>query len=205
LATRKNPFPFHPTAHRRCYRLTDRRPMVRMVRSFMHKHPRRDRGLTNVMAILAPIALLLMVAIVPVHVGSRASVAAPSGPLIIDGTVNSSAGSPVVGADVVVTILDGATVKATQSFTSVVYGFYTVTFAYGDWDYGNTILVVATYGSDVGQNSTIASFDFQTIDVKLGTVIGIPELGGPAMTALTVSAIGMMVVFYARRRRSESP
>jgi len=169
----------------------------------MHKHPRRDKGLASVMAILAPVALLLMVAVVPIHVGSRATIAAPIGPLIVDGTVYSSAGSVVNGATVVVTIYNGTTYRGVQSTTSDPSGFYTVTFGNSEWDIGYTVFVAATKGSDSGLNSTVVSFDFETIDVKLGTVI--PELGGPAMTALTVSAIGMMVVVYARRRRSYSP
>jgi hypothetical protein len=175
-----------------------------MVRTFMHKHPRRDKGLASVMAILAPIALLLMVAIVPIHIGSRATIAAPPiGPLIVDGTVYSSAGGVVDGAAVVVTIYNGTTYRGVQSTTSDPSGFYTVTFANSEWDIGYKVFVAATKGSDSGLNSTFVSFDFETIDVKLGTVI--PELGGPAMTALTVSAIGMMVVVYARRRGSYSP
>jgi hypothetical protein len=180
--------------------------MVRMVRTFMHKHPRRDRGLAKVMAILAPIALLLMVALVPIHVGSRAAVAAPTGPLAVDGIIYSSGGLPVVGATVIVTIFDGVTVRVVMPTSSDVNGFYAVSVDMAFWSTGNTILVGAQKGSDVGENSTVADegFPFATIDVHLG-VSGIPELGGPATTALTVSAIGMMVVFYARRRRSYSP
>jgi hypothetical protein len=155
------------------------------------------------MAILAPIALLLMVALVPIHIGSRASMAAV-GPLAVDGIIYSSGGIPVVGATVVVSIFDGLTFRAASlPFTSDSNGFYAVSFGGSEWDIGNRIVVVATHGSDIGQNETVADFDFQTIDVHLGTVI--PELGGPVTTALTVSAIGMMVVFYARRRRPESP
>jgi hypothetical protein len=102
-----------------------------------------------------------------------------------------------------VTIYNGTTYRGVQSTTSDPTGFYTVTFGNSEWDIGYTVFVAATKGSDSGLNSTVVSFDFETIDVKLGTVI--PELGGPAMTALTVSAIGMMVVVYARRRRSYSP
>lgn len=174
----------------------------------MHKHPRRDRGLASVMAMLAPIALLLMVAIVPIHIGSRSSMAAlPSGPLVVDGNVSSSTGSPVSGANVVVTVKNGSTVIIILPTTSDSNGFYTVTVDHGFWGVGYTILVEAAKGSDVGQNSTeITDPDAfgMTVDVKLGTT-GIPELGGPAMTALTVSAIGMMVVFFARRSRSLSP
>jgi hypothetical protein len=202
LATRRNPFPFLSNANRRCYRLTDRRPMVRMVRTFMHKHPRRERGLVSVMAIIAPIALFLMVALVPIHVASRASIAA-TGPLIVDGYVYSSTGVPVSGADVVVSIFDGTTHRWTEPpNTTDISGFYTVTVDPGQWDLGNTIVVGATKGTDVGENQTIADFEFQTIDVHFGTVI--PELGGPAVTVLTVSAIGIMVVFCARRRGHES-
>jgi hypothetical protein len=157
------------------------------------------------MAILAPIALLLMVALVPIHVGSRASMAA-TGPLPVDGTIYSSGGVAVAGADVVVTILDGMNVRVNLPTTSDVNGFYQVSVDPGFWDTGNTIRVSAAKGSDVGENSTVADedFPFATIDVHLG-VSPIPELGGSAMVALTVSATGMLVVFFARRRGSSSP
>ena len=171
----------------------------------MHKHPRRDRGLTSVMAILAPIALLLMVALVPIHIGSRASMAA-TGPLAVSGIIYSPGGTPVVSATVIVTILDGTNVRVVLPTTSDTNGFYTVTVSNSLWDTGNTIAVGAQKDSDVGENSTVADEldPFPTVDVHLGTA-PIPELGGSAITALTVSAIGMMVVFYARRRRSYSP
>lgn len=171
----------------------------------MHKHPRREKGLTSVMAILGPIALLLMVALVPIHVGSGASTAGV-GPLLVSGTVNSSAGSPVNGAAVVVTVLDGVTVRIFMPTTSDINGFYAVSVDPNKWDVGNTIEVVATYNSVVGQNSSVITDPDafgMTIDVKIGTVI--PELGGPVTIALAVSAIGAMVVFYSRRRGSESP
>jgi hypothetical protein len=179
--------------------------MMRMVRSFMYKHPRRDRGLAKVMAILAPIALLLMVALVPIHVGSRAAVAAV-GPLAVDGTIYSSSGAIVAGASVVVTILDGTNVRVVMPTTSDINGFYAVSVDPSFWSTGNTILVGATKGSDFGENSTVADegTPFATIDVHLG-ISTIPELGGPATVALTVTAIGMLVVFFARRRGSSSP
>jgi hypothetical protein len=157
------------------------------------------------MAILAPIALLLMVALVPVHIGSRA-VTAAAGPLAVDGVIYSSGGINVTGATVIVTILDGTTVRVVMPTTSDANGFYAVSVAPTLWSTGNTILVGATKGSDVGENSTVADEDnpFATIDVHFG-MSAIPEFGGPAMTALTVSAIGMMVVVYARRRGSYSP
>jgi hypothetical protein len=178
--------------------------MIRMVRSFMHKHPRHEGGLTSVMAILAPVALLLMVALVPVHIASRAAIAA-TGPLVVDGTIYSSGGLLVVGAAVIVTILDGTTVRVIMPTTSDVNGFYTVSVDQSFWSTGNTIAVGATKGSDVGENSTFADegYPFATIDVHLGG--SIPELGGPAMVALTVSASGILVVFFARRRGPYSP
>lgn len=173
----------------------------------MYKHPRRDKGLASVMAILAPIALLLMVALVPIHVGSHAVTAnLPVGPLIVDGYVNSSAGVPVNLATVHVTVWNGTTQTANLPNTSDSSGFYMVTVSPGLWDVGFLIVVWATNGIDVGQNSTVVIDPLafgMTIDVKLGT-IAIPEFGSPAMTALTVSAIGIMVVFYARRRGSIS-
>jgi hypothetical protein len=202
LATRRNPFPFHSYANRRCYRLTDRRPMKRMVRTFMHKHPRRDRGFVSVMAILAPIGLLLMVMLMPSHVGSRASIAA-TGPLVVDGHVYTATDGPVSSADVTVTVFNGMVQRATQSTITDSAGFYTVTIDHSQWDSGNTLVVNATKGVDTGQNSTTIDFEFMTVDVKFGTVV--PELGGPAVTALTVCAIGMMVVLYARRSRSTPP
>ncbi len=202
MATRRNPFPLLSAYNRRCYRLTDRRPMKRMVKTFMYKHPRRESGLAIKMAMLAPVVLLLMVAVVPLHVGSRASVAA-IGPLAVSGTVYSATGTPVVGANVVVTIWNGGTLRATQLTTSISSpaGFYEVTFSNSEWDTGNTIQVAAEFNSATGLNSTVADEignPFPTIDVHLGTVV--PELAGPVTTVLTVSAIGIMVMLLARRR-----
>ena len=172
----------------------------------MYKHPRRDRGLTSVMAILAPIALLLMVALVPIHIGSHAAVAA-TGPLVVDGIVYSSGGNPVANADVQVTVLDGINLRVVMPTTSDVNGFYTVTVDRAFWDAGNTISVSATDGTNIGSNSTVVTDPDAfgvTVDVHLGAT-GIPELGGPATVALTVAAIGMLVVFFARRRGPSSP
>ncbi len=176
--------------------------MIRMVKTFMHRPQRRNRGLMSLMAILPPVVLILMVALVPPYVGSRASVAA-IGPLVVSGTVMDSGGAPVVGASVVVTILNGVTPRAILPTTSVAAGFYTVSFGNGDWDTGNTIFVAASFNSQVGENSTIAdeADPFPIIDVHLGSTV-IPELGGPATTILAVSGIGMLVVVYARRRGS---
>jgi hypothetical protein len=177
--------------------------MVRMVRTFMHKHPRRETGLVSVMAIIAPIALLMMVALVPIHVASRASIAA-TGPLTVDGIVYSSTGVLVSGASVVVSIWNGTTLRWTEPSTSTdISGFYSVAIAPGNWDLGNRAVVAASKGIESGANQTVIDFDFQTVDVHFGTVI--PELGGTATTVLAVSAIGMMVVFYSRRHRQESP
>jgi len=170
----------------------------------MHKHPRRDRGFASVMAILSPVCLLLIVAIVPIHVGSRASVAAV-GPLAVYGWVNyTAAGGPVDGANVVVTIYNGLIPGATQTVATDSSGVYFLTFAPSDYNVGNTVNVNASKGVYYSNVSVVILDEFP-LDINLNFSTQIPELGGTAMILLTVSAVGMMVVVYARKRRSEAP
>jgi len=175
--------------------------MVRMVRTFMYKHPRREHGLVSVFAVLMPIAIFFAATLAPVNLGSKAVIAA-TGPLIVDGTIYSSTGTKVPGASVNVSISNGATLRSWQTTSSDVNGFYTVTFGNSDWDVGNTITVSAVKGLSSGQNSTTAVDTVEmTIDVHFGAVI--PEFGGPAL-ALVLAGVAVPIVLLARRRGTGS-
>ncbi len=172
--------------------------MVRMVKTFMYKHPRREHGLGSVLAVLVPIAIFFVAALAPMNLGSKAVMAA-TGPLIVDGHIYSETDALVSGASVTVSVYNGATLRSSQATTSDGSGFYTVTFGNSDWDLGNTIRVTASKLTSSGQNETTATDSFMTIDVHFGTVI--PELGGPTLV-LALGGVALPIVVLTHRQRA---
>ena len=163
---------------------------------------------------LAIITSLLLVTLFVVTIvaapGSFLSAESETAPsedmMIVSGTVYDSGGLPVVGADVNVSMYDGATLRSYQTDVSDSSGVYAATFGPmmgGEpWGVGDTILVVADDGECSGTNSTVAGDDlFPEIDVKLTTMI--PEFGNLGALVPIVGILGIfMVFFFARKERN---
>ncbi|UCE91289.1 MAG: hypothetical protein JSV90_07720 [Methanobacteriota archaeon] len=137
---------------------------------------------------------------------------APSdNPTIVTGTVYDSGGTPVIGADVNVSMYDGATLRSYQTDVTDSLGMYEASFGFGiggdEWGVNDTILVVAEYGEEIGTNSTVAhAIDdpgmLQYVNVTIGTVI--PEFGDLGAILPIVGSLGIfMALFFARRKNSD--
>lgn len=124
-------------------------------------------------------------------------------PKVVDGYVRDLSGLPVPGANVTVSVYDGATLKGTQYYDSTEGdGFYTVTLEGPQWDPGDEIRVTATYGLESAQNSTVADDGpFQSVDVTMSIVI--PEFGtysGSPVLGLSLGIIAIFAIVASRRR-----
>jgi len=122
----------------------------------------------------------------------------------VTGRVYNSGGLPVVGADVNVSMYDGATLRSYQSDVSDSFGDYVIIFggAVGPaWAVGDTILVFAEHGDYSGTNSTTAAdLPIQEIDVKLNILI--PEFGDLGALVPIAGVFGIfMALFFVRRER----
>ena len=157
------------------------------------------------------VALLLatMVAAPASDEGAELEGAPSDDPTIVMGTVYDSGGTPVIGADVNVSMYDGATLRSYQTDVTDSLGMYQANFGFGfgsdDWGVGDTILVVAEYGEESGTNSTVAHDiddpdSLQYVNVTIGTVI--PEFGDLGTVVPVVGVLGMfMAFFFARKER----
>ena len=129
--------------------------------------------------------------------------AGPVDNLTIQGTVYDSGGSPLDGADVVVT---DTTTHVSLDYVSFAGGFYTLTFSAGDWGIGDTIRVVANVlGEEEKVNSSEVPADIEsdsyamTIDVHFGTAI--PQLGSSVGMMIAAGLVGLVAVVAVGVRR----
>ena len=179
--------------------MADRARPRQLMKSFMYVHPHRRGNRGPVMAVVLISLLLLMLALtLRSTIVIRAGTAA-SDNLIVFGTVYDSSGNPVELADVTVTVVGSA--AAPQSVQSIEEGFYTVTFDMKDWQIGDTVKVVASFGGESGENQTTAGSAYPEIDVHLVPSIPIPEFHDSASVMLTIGAMASLVLLVARRRR----
>jgi len=170
-----------------------------LMRSFMYRHTHR-RGSRKPAMVVVLVALLVLALAMMLRstVVFRAGTAAADN-LIVFGTVYDSNGIAVEGADVNVTVIGSIVPSPYQLTASIVGGFYTVTFVSTDWQIGDTVKVVASFGGESGENQTTAASENLEIDAHL--VAAIPELDGPASVMLTVGGTAALVLLVARRRR----
>lgn len=123
-------------------------------------------------------------------------------PKIVRGYVWDSEGRTVESADVTVNIKDGGSTIATYTETTNSAGFYSLTVDPADWDEGNTIETIASFGGNQESNSTTAtSAAIQYVNVTF--TFEIPEFG--SMTGLLVAggllgAVGVVALVYFRKR-----
>ena len=198
--------------------MVDKELLEQAVKSFMYKHPVGGHDMKHGIAVLTVMVMVLGLPISAIVLNNpssaNASVTPPKGsqaddgqmtvsqqsvfPKIVDGTVRDLVGTPIGGASVTVTMMNGTTVTGTQTYTTVLDGFYTVTFQPAEWNAGYTITVSVTKGPEIGWNSTAADSEpFQTVDVTLGVVI--PEISGLTVVGVPLFVAALAAIFFRRR------
>ena len=173
---------------------------------------KRGKRLKSRLAIAAASLLVagLLAAAITVAPSANVSVGLETAPsdliTVVTGTVYDSGGSPVIGAEVNVSMYDGETLRSYYEDTTTSDGSYSTTFGplpgMEPWGVGDTILVVAEDGEYFGTNSTTAQYcAMQYVNVTLSTVI--PEFGelGSLIPIAGVLSI-FMAFFFARRERN---
>lgn len=163
-----------------------------------HPHRRGDRRLA-IAVILVSLLLLTLVATLRSTIVLRSGTADGITPLIVFGYVNDSSGNPVEGADVTVTVTGTIDPAPSQFTMSIVDGFYSVSFNGTDWNTGDTVKVIASFGGESGENQILA--DSGNLEINVTLVATIPELHGSASLMLTVGAMAALVLLVVRRRR----
>jgi hypothetical protein len=127
-------------------------------------------------------------------------------PTFVTGTVYDSGETPVIGADVNVSMYDGATLRSYATDQTDSQGKYLIEFGFlmgPEWGVGDTIVVVAEYNEQSGVNSTVAVVGpMQYVNVTIGTVI--PEFGDLGVVLPVVGVLGMFMALFFARRESRS-
>ena len=162
------------------------------------------RVMTHGSLIIAFMAVAVAaIALMPVF---SQSVSAATMPKAVRGYITDSAGNPLEGALVVVNIraqADYDTIRATDSYTSLSTGYYSISFGPSDWDVGDTIQVIATWESNQRDNETAADgAAFQ--DVWVVFPFEIPQFGSLLGALVAIGAVGAVgAVFVVSKRRKD--
>jgi len=127
------------------------------------------------------------------------SARADPGVLGVYGYVRDSANNPMVGADVLVWIVDPTNHLRTTTDTD---GFYTVTFPDANWTEDNTIRVTVTSILGTEYNETTITDNPMEIWVDLSTAI--PEFGGMLGALVAALLIGVVAVVAVGSRRQRT-
>jgi len=181
--------------------------MEQMMSTFYYKRPRRRRTpLLNLgRAAIVAAAILFIGAATAVFLLSSSITSAAEGPKGVDGIVRDSFGDVVVGADVTVNIRNkpSGQVTASLQYVTITGGFYTVSFAKEQWQIGDTIEVLASYGDESGTNSVVADEEpYQEVNVNMLPIV-IPEFPGFYLSVV-VSLIAILLVRMGGSRRPKS-
>jgi hypothetical protein len=129
------------------------------------------------------------------------AVSAEIGPYLVSGTVTDSAGRPIVGAGVVVVMMNGATEVDIASDTTDSNGFYTVSFATDNWEIGFSITSTATFNS-VQVSDTIPADEYPVSTINLQFLFEIPQFGSILGFVATAGLVGVVaVVFLAKKSK----
>ncbi len=119
---------------------------------------------------------------------------------IIDGHVYDPNGDPLEGADVSVSIYNGATWINTYSTTTDQDGFYTITIAPSDWNVGYNITVEATFNSEQVSDTIVADATFgQTVDLQFP--LGIPQFGTIIGFFVAAGLIAVVAIVFLKKKR----
>jgi len=121
-------------------------------------------------------------------------------PTIVRGFVWDSAGTPVEGADVSVSTIQGVTTRGTYTDTTDANGFYSVTFPGAEWDVGDTIKTTATFSGNQEDNETIAA-DAVVQWVNVTYTFEIPEFGSSLGLIAAGGMVGLVAVVVLVWRR----
>ncbi len=162
------------------------------------------RGLRDPRTLAAISVLVVALTLSTMLFGGSERGSAYTWPVNVRGFVTDSVGNPVQGANVTVDMMSGATVRATKYYDATLSsGLYSVTFQSSEWDPGNTIVAIATYGIYTNQNSTVAAADpIQYVNVTLAMTI--PEFGSVMGLSTSFVTMGMVaIVILASRRRKD--
>jgi hypothetical protein len=124
-------------------------------------------------------------------------------PLTVRGHVWDTVGVPVAGADVEVSMKRPDTsVRSSYTTATNSTGAYSIAFAPAEWEVDDTIFVVAEFGADTVENSTIAE-DCPIQYVNVTMTIAIPEFSDIGKIVSMAGILGIfMMVFFARRRKT---
>jgi hypothetical protein len=150
--------------------------------------------------VMTTVALALVTSALMASDGALAAI----GPKQVKGYIWDNVGNPVEGAQVTVNILaqSDSSIRATLSEDSNAIGYYSMSFAMGEWDEGDMIEVLATYDSIQEPNSTVAT-DYPSQWVNVSFKFEIPEFGsylGLLIAGGAIGIVGIAVVSMKRRR-----
>lgn len=150
--------------------------------------------------LFSALVAMSMFAVVGLFISSG-NVSAGIGPKVVSGYIYDSEGNPVNGANVVVNIIHNSVVTATKSYTTGSSGYYMVSFAPAEWQVGDTLEVLATKGSDQGDNSKVITGEGgESIDVHFETAI--PQFGSLVGVLLAAGLMGGVAIVFLRSGRN---
>ncbi len=151
---------------------------------------------------VAVASLVAILAFAAITTNTAKKVSAGLGPLPVSGIIYDSAGEPLVGADVAVTVYNKTThlqVGPTLTIKSDEVGFYTVTIDPGNYQLGDKVDVVASYNSQQANNSTAAQEPMLWIDVHFA--LAIHQFGNWLGFAVAAALIATVAVVFLKKRR----
>jgi len=154
-------------------------------------------------------SLSLAVVFAAVVVAFSHPVAAGPGPLTVRGYIRDNAGNPLEGASITVNIRyappPGGTIRSTLYDTSDSTGFYSVSFAYTEWDVGDIIEVIATWHGHQENNYTDATVK-PVQHVNVTYAFEIDEYGAGAIGLVVaggfVGAVALVVLVRRKPRQA---
>lgn len=154
---------------------------------------RRNRRLLAILVFeLAVLAMLSTV----LDTASRPALSG-TGPYTVSGFITDAAGTPVEGASVAVTIVQKVVTLTCETDSD---GFYQVEFSDFEWDIGNDINVVATYGGQETATDVCNEFGVSLVNVQF--TFEIPEFGSFMGSTVAIAALaGVAILFVWKRPR----
>ena len=153
---------------------------------------RRNRRLLTILAL--ELVFLTMIGL-SFDNASRPAISGP-GPYTVLGYVTDSEGTPVEGADVAVTIEQTATTLHCVTDSD---GYYIAEFDLSEWNDGDDITVVATYGGQATSTGTcVEAVGYSVIDVQF--TYEIPEFGGIAGSMVAIAAVAVVAALFIWKR-----
>jgi hypothetical protein len=151
------------------------------------------------LAVVLAMGTLLLVPVAAISMNDAHTLTV-TGPLTVWGYVYDLSGQPLEGANVVVTV------ERTDATTSGVTGSDGKYQAWpdipqADYDIGDTILVVATYNSNVQDNSSEVLENLGVLQIDVKYTYEIPEFGTILGFLVASALVGMIAVYSVSRRK----